>query len=283
VISLIRPATLCVQLVASLWTLQSLKSYPLRTRTRTSQWFMWIKLVSSSCECEVQRSTSFQLLLGCSFVASIVDSTLSIYQTLCLDYKSLQFVETVEPVALAVLILLTFHNHRRSRRSSTVSLLFWPIYTVENLLWIHATLLSDQTCPHQTLYLRSILVISGILSCVLESLGLEKLGLGENPILTANVYSRWLFVYMTPLMAKGAREYITERDLPPLVNEDESAKLGEDLRKARSMQYYHVYFNFNFNSELSDMFVADLCGSLWQQLMGALISLRLPSKSCMTV
>jgi len=37
---------------------------------------------------------------------------------------------------------------------------------------------------------------------------------------------------MTPLMKKGARQYISEQDLPALLSEDESENLGNNLEKA---------------------------------------------------
>ena len=45
-----------------------------------------------------------------------------------------------------------------------------------------------------------------------------------------------LFSWMTPLMKKGATQFITEEDLPPLTKSDESAKLGEDLKNALKTQ-----------------------------------------------
>lgn len=41
---------------------------------------------------------------------------------------------------------------------------------------------------------------------------------------------------MTPLMKKGASQYITEEDLPSLTPGDESKSLGLDLEKALKKQ-----------------------------------------------
>ena len=41
---------------------------------------------------------------------------------------------------------------------------------------------------------------------------------------------------MTPLMKKGASQYITEDDLPLLRPEDESQNLGAELQKALQNQ-----------------------------------------------
>jgi len=52
----------------------------------------------------------------------------------------------------------------------------------------------------------------------------------ENPTITANVYSIWSFAWLTPLMKKGSKEFVTESDLPALLPRDESEKLGQDLQ-----------------------------------------------------
>ena len=41
---------------------------------------------------------------------------------------------------------------------------------------------------------------------------------------------------MSPLVKKGAVQYITEEDLPPLKPTDESRTLGEDLNQAMKNQ-----------------------------------------------
>ena len=41
---------------------------------------------------------------------------------------------------------------------------------------------------------------------------------------------------MSPLVKKGAVQYITEDDLPPLKPTDESRNLGEDLNQAMKNQ-----------------------------------------------
>jgi hypothetical protein len=40
------------------------------------------------------------------------------------------------------------------------------------------------------------------------------------------------FSWMSPLVKKGAIQFITEEDLPPLKPTDESYNLGEDLKQA---------------------------------------------------
>ena len=49
------------------------------------------------------------------------------------------------------------------------------------------------------------------------------------------------FSWMTPLMKKGASEFITEEDLFPLVPADESVNLGNDLKRALEKQCVIIF------------------------------------------
>jgi len=54
------------------------------------------------------------------------------------------------------------------------------------------------------------------------------------------------FGWMTALMRKGTKQFITEKDLPPLLDHDKSENLGEDLRRALKKQYaYDPYQTLN--------------------------------------
>ena len=54
----------------------------------------------------------------------------------------------------------------------------------------------------------------------------------ENPFISANVFSRWSFSYMTPLLKKGTKEYITDKDLPSLLKHDQAGELSQKLTAA---------------------------------------------------
>jgi len=58
----------------------------------------------------------------------------------------------------------------------------------------------------------------------------------ESPQLTANIFSVWTFGWLTPLMRKGVKQFIAEDDLPELVPEDETSKLGQTLQRAMKKQ-----------------------------------------------
>lgn len=54
----------------------------------------------------------------------------------------------------------------------------------------------------------------------------------EHPSITANVFSIWTFGWMTPLMKRGATQFITETDLPSLPPKEEVSNLGNRLNAA---------------------------------------------------
>ena len=150
----------------------------------------------------------------------------------------------LESIALVAATILTYINHERSRRSSSVLLLFWPAYIAGILIWAHS-LYSEYFLYQPVVFaLRCAVGTFGFLSFILECLGPEldskhEDGVTaelENPLLTANIYSRWSFGWMTPLMKKVVTRYITEDDLPPLLARDESGKLSYDLQKALAKQ-----------------------------------------------
>lgn len=59
----------------------------------------------------------------------------------------------------------------------------------------------------------------------------------ESPLLTANIFSVWTFGWLTPLMKKGSRQFITEEDLPELVPTDEALIVGQKLQHNMKKQY----------------------------------------------
>jgi ATP-binding cassette subfamily C (CFTR/MRP) protein 1 len=117
-------------------------------------------------------------------------------------------------------------------------------------------------------YLKCLVLALGVSSLVLECLGLENPEQGENPILTASIYSRWFFSYMTPLMKKGASQYITEEDLPPMVQEDTCGKLGDALIKAQSKQCVLAVFLVRTAITLQTFYFLR-SKSLWRALAAA--------------
>ena len=150
----------------------------------------------------------------------------------------------LEPLALIPTIFLTCTNHKRTRTSSSTLLLFWPAYTAALLIWgrtlvaIHSENVSDVVA---LLTLRSAVTMFGLFSFGLELFApkfepdlCEEIDDSqvENPLISANIFSRWSFGYMTPLLRKGAKEYITDKDLPSLLKQDQASELSQRLTAA---------------------------------------------------
>lgn len=180
-------------------------------------------------------------MLGAAFSVSLANLAYVVFGHIRVPV--LQF-HVLEPVALLPAILLTHANHHHTRTSSSTLLLFWPTYLVALLIWgrtlliVHQEHVSDIIVP---LALRSAVALFGIFSFALELIApkfepeldeaFEESHV-ENPLLSANVFSRWSFSYMTPMLKKGAKQYITDKDLPSLLKEDQAAELGQRLTSA---------------------------------------------------
>ncbi|KAJ6591736.1 P-loop containing nucleoside triphosphate hydrolase protein [Mycena vulgaris] len=196
-----------------------------------------------------KRSTKSRVILGAklalltfAFAASLSNVFLLINLR-----KSVPVLEyyILEPLALLGSIVFTYFNHTRQRTSASVLLIFWPIYVAALGIWTRSVTHSKDDFE----YLRSVLILKaavaffGLASFSLECIGPEigipedEKSVHESPILTANIWSRWSFGWMTGLMAKGASKVITEDDLPSLVPSDESENLGQRLEKYLVLKY----------------------------------------------
>jgi len=182
-----------------------------------------------------------QVVLGLILSISLVDLGIAIVRPQCV-YFFPSFI--IEATAFLVLPLLSYLNHTRTRRSSTIVLLFWLAYIPTLLIWTRTIL--GIAGAHRALVpaLRWGIAGLGVLAFALECLGPEfraepdnKPRLNpESPLLTANIFSVWSFGWLTPLISKGANQVITEDDLPELVPEDETTKLGRKLQRAMKKQ-----------------------------------------------
>ncbi|KAI0731222.1 metal resistance protein YCF1 [Earliella scabrosa] len=194
-----------------------------RHRSKKSVWVLRAKL----------------LLLSLAWIASCANLILAL-----VSHRPIAFLPSyvLEIGALFAALVLTTLNHYRSRTSSSVLLLFWPVYALAILVWTRTALaVSPATLP-PVVAIRAIVTLLGLVAFALECLGpefspedtpeqLEK-GHAESPLLTANIFSQWSFSWMNKLMKKGALEYITESDLPGLRPSDETTALGDRLQKA---------------------------------------------------
>ncbi|KAK0488812.1 P-loop containing nucleoside triphosphate hydrolase protein [Armillaria novae-zelandiae] len=187
-----------------------------RKRSLKSRWILAVKI----------------LFLTLAFFFSVANLLYTVYAKISVPvFQSYIF----ESLSLAAVVVLTFFNHTRARNSSTILLLYWPLHSLLYAIWTRTVIANGFN--HILFTLKSIIAGLGVLSFLLECVGPEwgseeKISKGmhtENPIITANIFSRWFFMWMTPLMKKGASEYISENDLPSLRPEDASERLGQTL------------------------------------------------------
>ncbi|KAI9440473.1 P-loop containing nucleoside triphosphate hydrolase protein [Lactarius indigo] len=181
----------------------------------------------------------------------------------------------LEAVAFLALLLLTYMSHTRTRRSSTIALLFWLAYFAALLIWSRTTLGVTRSPLPLAFALRWGIGSLGLIAFALECLGPEYCSEPdstprlnpESPFLTANIFSVWTFGWLTPLIKKGARQFITEDDLPELVPEDEASKLGQSLQ--RSMKDHKSLWTALFVS-YGGPFVAAACLKILQDCLSFL-------------
>ncbi|CAE6457349.1 unnamed protein product [Rhizoctonia solani] len=139
--------------------------------------------------------------------------------------------------------LLTYYNHARTRRSSTILLTLWPFYLLEQVVVLRTQLLLHHS--HSVLFaLRCALLAVGALSWTLECFCPDRVKQDpdaeaeerELPYERANVYSRLTFGWMTPLMKLGYSRFISEKDMSALSPSDTARSLSGELQKHWSRQ-----------------------------------------------
>ncbi|KAH7888221.1 P-loop containing nucleoside triphosphate hydrolase protein, partial [Phlebopus sp. FC_14] len=207
-------STFLLSASSSIWLLTK---KPSRDISRKSRWLLWAKLS----------------LLGLAFLASVTNF---VFIQINRAHTAIDWPYALEPLALLEACLLTYVNHRRTRSSSTILLLFWPCYVFGVTIWSR-TYFSSGERHLEDLFLfafKWVVQVLGLLSFALECISPDDSAESdtESPTLKANVFSLWSFSWLTPLMKKGSQTIITENDLPALVSRNESAALGDDLQSA---------------------------------------------------
>ncbi|KAF9078085.1 metal resistance protein YCF1 [Rhodocollybia butyracea] len=176
------------------------------------------------------------LLLTLAFFTSLLNVILVIFL-----HEPVPLLQSyiLEPISIVGIVLLTYYNHTRSRSSSSVLCIYWPIYTLTLIIWVRTAVAKEFNIYRLPIALKCAAGGLGLLTFALECIGPEfdhkpeesKIS-HENPVITANIYSIWSFAWMTPLMRKGASQYISEDDLPDVKPQDECDKLGQRLKVA---------------------------------------------------
>ncbi|KAJ3500325.1 hypothetical protein NLJ89_g9851 [Agrocybe chaxingu] len=196
---------------------------------------------------ERSRKSTWVLRAKLAFLTISFGSSLANVVLVAYLHKSVPVLQSyiVEPLTLAAVVVFSYFNHTRTRTASALLLVFWPLYICAMVVWTRTVISKGLHSFVVILSLKLTTVGAGAISYALECFGPEvgllpsdKLN-KESPLLTANIYSIWTFSWMTPLMKKGASQYITVDDLPPLKSSDESANLGQDLKNA--MERYTLW------------------------------------------
>lgn len=170
---------------------------------------------------------------------AIVASCFNLFVVLSLKrVASVVWPYVLEPLAFLACWKLTQLNHRRTRSSSTILLLFWPAYIVGLAIWSRSFLQHDVSGKLFVFLSKWAVEFFALPAYLLECISPDDSDKDntESPVITANVYSLWSFAWLTPLMQKGSKEFIKEDDLPALLPRDESEKLGQDLQSALEKQ-----------------------------------------------
>ena len=184
-----------------------------------------------------------QVVLGLVLLTGIIDLTIAIALP---RYVSFYPSFILEATAFLVLPLLTYLNHTRTRRSSTIALIFWLTYIPSLLIWTRTTLGLTGPCSPLVPALQWGISALGVVVFALEFLGPEfraepddKPRLNpESPQLTANIFSVWTFGWLTLLMRKGVNNSsrrMTFRNLF-LRTRLQASKLGQMLQHAMKKQ-----------------------------------------------
>ena len=221
----------------------------IRKRSKKSVWVLRAKLVRMRpCLRYLRLYTNsrgdWQACLSLAFIASCANLILILAAR-----RRVAFLPSyaLEIGALLAAPFLSWQNHYRTRTSSSLLLLFWPVYAAAVIVWSRTALTISPNGSHPVVFGKGVVAFCGLAAFALECLGPEFTpedgpgqfvkGHVESPLLTANIFSKWSFGWMNKLMKKGATEYITENDLPGLVPSDEASALGNRLMGAMERQY----------------------------------------------
>ena len=112
----------------------------------------------------------------------------------------------LEPLVFSSILVFTYYNHTRTRRSSTSLLLFWPLYGTAIATWVRTYLAAANVHPDASLFsLKLFTTFTASIAYGLECMGSEigpsqseKL-FKENPELVANIYSIWVSLVHLPV------------------------------------------------------------------------------------
>ena len=130
--------------------------------------------------------------MGASLIGSIANALFIVFHPN--NPVPVLYSYLLEPFALTSILVFTHFNHTRTRSSSTILLIFWPLYIAAIAAWTRTVMSRNLD---QFLVILSIRCATLGLAAV--AFGFECKGpeFGENydsPLLTANAYSIWVTI-----------------------------------------------------------------------------------------
>ena len=132
------------------------------------------------------------MFLGASLIGSIANVLFILFHPK--NPVPVLYSYLLEPFALTSILIYTHFNHTRTRSSSRILLIFWPLYIAAIAAWTRTVI---------SRHLDRFLVILSIKCATLgvaavafgfECRGPEFEGNHDTPILTANLYSIWVTI-----------------------------------------------------------------------------------------
>lgn len=102
----------------------------------------------------------------------------------------------LQPLAIMIVALLSCYNHTRFRNSSTILLLFWPAFFVTLSIRLRTWFESGRDTELVFAVTQATLITPLFVSYIIECLGPQNIDVEhdekENPVIFANIYSRWV-------------------------------------------------------------------------------------------
>ncbi|ORY04586.1 metal resistance protein YCF1 [Basidiobolus meristosporus CBS 931.73] len=172
-------------------------------------------------------------------IALDVTIALKLKDTWSTWWSEISFVSNLV-VILSMFLIFTLHRleHTRSRKASSVLLLYWLFKLGANVIYLRTLIVSDYRLKHPTEFIFIATVASlEALIFILELIPKHKLDYllpGEEanvcPEQYANVFSLITFSWMNPLLMAGSKKPLVEEDLWSLEDEYKARQISDQFQ-----------------------------------------------------
>ena len=132
------------------------------------------------------------MFLGASLIGSIANVLFIVFHPH--NPVPVLYSYLLEPFALASILIFTQFNHTRTRSSSTILLIFWPLYIAAIAAWARTVIIGNLDSFLVTLSIKCATLGLATVAFGFECRGPEFEDNYDSPILTANVYSIWVTI-----------------------------------------------------------------------------------------